>query len=346
MAGNKTEKPTRRRLRDARRKGQAPRSSELSGALSLLASFVMLPSTLQRLGTVLEDGMSQSMGLASAAEEHSAVTLLLQMSNDAARAMLPMIVAMAGTGSVVQFASVGGRPNVFQLRPRFDRINPFAGAKRLLSPRTVWEIAKVSLKLAAVVIVLVTAWNEVRPKIMRAVPDMFALMQNVGSASRVMFVRIAVLAALIGFADVVLAHRRYLKSVRMTKQEVREEMRQTEGDPHVRGEIRRRMTRMARTRMMAEIPKAAVVITNPTHYAIALRYTDTDAAPVVVAKGADAVAQRIREVAREHGVPVMEQKVLARALFRSVELGDPIPTAFFRAVAEVLAVVWRARRVA
>jgi flagellar biosynthetic protein FlhB len=333
-------------LRDARRKGQAPRSSELSGALSLLASFVLLPSTLQRLGTVLTDGMSQSMGLASAAEEHSAMTLLLHMSNDAARAMLPMILAMIGIGSVVQFASVGGRPNVFQLRPRMERINPVAGMKRLFSPRTAWEMAKVSLKLAAVVIVLVTAWNEVRPKIMRAVPDMLGLMHNVGGASRVMFVRVALLAALIGLVDVVLAHRRYLKSVRMTKQEVREEMRQTEGDPHIRGEIRRRMTRLARTRMMAEVPHAAVVVTNPTHYAVALRYSDDDATPVVVAKGADAVAQRIREIAHEHGVPVMEQKVLARALFRSVELGDPIPTAFFRAVAEVLAVVWRARRIA
>lgn len=346
MAGNKTEKPTRRRLRDARRKGQAPRSGEISGALSLLASFVMLPSTIQRLGGVMSDGMSQSMGLASAAEEHSAITLLFRISGNAARAMLPMVVAMIGISAVTQFALVGARPNVFQLRPRIERINPFKGVKRLFSPHTVWELAKTALKLGAVVIVLVTAWNEVRPKVMRAVPDMFALMTNIGNASRVMFMRVALLAVLIGVVDVVLAHRRYRKAVRMTKQEVREEMRQTEGDPHVRGEIRRRMTRMARTRMMAEIPKAAVVITNPTHYAIALRYSDNDATPVVVAKGADAVAQRIREVAAENGVPIMEQKVLARALFRSVELGDPIPTAFFRAVAEVLAVVWRARRIA
>ena len=149
-----------------------------------------------------------------------------------------------------------------------------------------------------------------------------------------------------GPIDVVIAQRRYRKSVRMTKQEVREEMRQTEGDPHIRGEIRRRMTRMARMRMMSEIPKAAVVITNPTHYAVALRYTDTDATPIVVAKGADEVAKRIREEAMKHGVPIMEQKVLARALFRSVDLGDPIPNSFFRAVAEVLAVVWRTQRIA
>jgi len=346
MAGNKTEKPTRRRLRDARRKGQAPRSGELSGALSLLVAFVLLPSTLSRLGTVFVDSLNQSMGLVSAAEERSAVMLLLRTSANAARALMPMTIAMIGIGSLTQFAFVGGRPNVFQLRPRIERINPFKGVKRLFSPRTLWELLKVSFKLAAVVIVLVTAWNEARPRIMRSVPDMFSLMSNVGGVSRTMFARVAMLAALIGFVDVLIAHRRYQKSVRMSKQEVREEVRQTEGDPHTRGEIRRRMTRMARTRMMAEIPKAAVVITNPTHFAIALRYADTDATPVVVAKGADEVAQRIREEATKHGVPIMEQKVLARALFRSVELGDPIPNAFFRAVAEVLAVVWRTRRIA
>jgi flagellar biosynthetic protein FlhB len=346
MAGNKTEKPTRRRLRDARRKGQAPRSGELSGAIGLLVSFALLPSTISRLGLVLSDGLNQSMGLASAPEERSAVTLMVRIAGNAGRAMLPMIVAMVGIGTLTQFAFVGGRPNVYQLRPRVERINPFKGLKRLFSPRTAWELAKVSLKLSAVVVVLVTAWNEARPKILNAVPDMLGLMRNVGGVSREMFARVAMLAALIGAIDALVAHRRYRKSVRMTKQEVREEVRQTEGDPHIRGEIRRRMTRMARSRMMSEIPKAAVVITNPTHYAVALRYTDEDGTPVVVAKGANEVALRIREEAKKHGVPVMEQKVLARALFRSVELGDPIPNAFFRAVAEVLAVVWRTRRVA
>ena len=295
---------------------------------------------------MFSDGLNQSMGLASAAEEQSAMTLFWRISGNAGRAMMPLVIAMVGVGTLTQFAFVGGRPNVFQLRPRFERINPMKGFKRLFSPHTAWELSKVSLKLAAVVIVLVTAWNEARPKILAAVPDMLGLMTNVGGVSRVMFARIAMLAAVIGLIDVVVAHRRYRKSVRMTKQEVREEVRQTEGDPHVRGEIRRRMTRMARTRMMAEIPKAAVVITNPTHFAVALRYSDTDATPIVVAKGADEVALRIREEAKKHGVPVMEQKVLARALFRSVELGDPIPNAFFRAVAEVLAVVWRTRRIA
>jgi flagellar biosynthetic protein FlhB len=344
MAGNKTEKPTRRRLRDARRKGQAPRSGELSGALGLLVSFAMLPSTLSRLGTVFSDGLNQSMGLASAPEERSAVALMVRLGGNAGRALLPMIIAMIGVGAVTQFALVGGRPNVYQLRPRFERINPMKGVKRLLSPHTAWEIGKISLKLAALIIVLVTAWNDARPQILKAVPDMFGLMRNVGGVSHTMFARVAMLAAVIGMIDVVVAHRRFRKSTRMTKQEVREEVRQTEGDPHIRGEIRRRMMRMARQRMMSEIPKAAVVITNPTHYAVALRYSDEDQTPVVVAKGADAVALRIREEAIKHGVPIQEQKVLARALFRSVELGDPIPNAFFRAVAEVLAVVWRTRR--
>src|SRR5437870_2643702 len=147
MAGNKTEKPTRRRLREARRKGQAPRSGELSGALGLLVSFALLPMTLGRLASVFTDGLTQSMGLASAPEEHSAIALMWRITGNAGRAMMPMIVAMIGIGAVTQFAVVGGRPNVFQLRPRFDRINPFAGFKRLFSPRMGWELVKTSLKL-------------------------------------------------------------------------------------------------------------------------------------------------------------------------------------------------------
>ena len=147
----------------------------------------------------------------------------------------------------------------------------------------------------------------------------------------------------VGGIDAIVSRRRYLKGVRMTKQEVKDDMRNTEGNPAIKGEVRRRMFRMSRMRMMAEVVNASVVLTNPTHYAVALRYDDDDPAPVVVAKGAGETALRIRAKAAEHGVPVVEDKPLAQTLFRSTEIGDTIPAPLYEAVARVLVVLWRAK---
>jgi flagellar biosynthesis protein FlhB len=264
---------------------------------------------------------------------------------DAARAMAPLFVVIAVLSGGVQLAIVGGRPNPHLLRPKLERINAAKGIKRFASKQLVWELLRVSLKLAAVTIVVLLGWQAAMGSL-AAPMSVGELTRAIGSTTRTMFLRVAALAVVVGIVDAVLARRRYEKGLRMTKQEAREELRQSEGDPHVKGEVRRRMVKLSRNRMMAEVARADVVLTNPTHVAVALRYDESCPAPIVVAKGAGVVAQRIREKAAEHDVPIQENKPLARALFKAVEVGDAIPLAFYQAVAEVLAVVFRTRKAA
>jgi flagellar biosynthetic protein FlhB len=350
VSNDKTEKPTRRRRVEARKQGQSPRSAELAQAVSLVAVFVALPVVIGNLVDVLVGGWHNALAVAAqpgAAHQGTgtATSLARQTVVDAARALAPLFVVVALLSGGVQLAIVGGRPNPHLLRPKFERINPAKGIKRYASKQLVWELLRLILKLAAVALVVLVGWNATMASL--AVPmSVGELTRTIGSASRTLFLRVAALAVIVGIVDAVLARRRYDKNLRMTKQEAREEMRQSEGDPHVKGEVRRRMAKLSRNRMMAEIARADVVLTNPTHVAVALRYDDACPAPIVVAKGAGVVAQRIREKAAEHDVPIQENKPLARALFKAVEIGDPIPLAFYQAVAEVLAVIYRTRKVA
>jgi flagellar biosynthetic protein FlhB len=352
MSNDKTEKPTRRRRADARKQGQSARSSELAQAVSLVAAFVALPMVLGHLVDVLVGGWQNALSVAGSGtgsgagmDPGMATTLARQTMIDAARAMVPLFAVIAVLSGGVQFAIVGGKPNPHLLRPKFERINPAKGIKKFLSKQILWELLRIVLKLSAVTIVVLFGWKAAMGAF--AVPRSIGeIVRTMGSVSRTMFLRVAVLAVIVGVVDAVLARRRFEKGLRMTKQEAREEMRQSEGDPHVKGEVRRRMAKLSRNRMMAEVARAHVVLTNPTHLAVALRYDESCPAPIVVAKGAGVVAQRIREKATEHEVPIQENKPLARALFKSVEIGDPIPLALYQAVAEVLAVVFRTRRAA
>jgi flagellar biosynthetic protein FlhB len=350
VSNDKTEKPTRRRRVEARKRGQSPRSAELAQAVSLVAVFIALPVVIGNLVDVLVGGWHNALSVAAQPEAArqgtgTATALARQTVIDSARALVPLFVVIALLSGGVQLAIVGGRPNPHLLRPKFERINPGKGIKRFVSKQLVWELLRLVLKLAAVALVVLIGWNVAMASF--AVPmSVGELTRTIGSVSRTMFLRVAALAVVVGIVDAVLARRRYEKGLRMTKQEAREEMRQSEGDPHVKGEVRRRMAKLSRNRMMAEVARANVVLTNPTHVAVALRYDDTCPAPIVVAKGAGVVAQRIREKAAEHDVPIQENKPLARALFKSVEIGDPIPLAFYQAVAEVLAVIYRTRKVA
>jgi flagellar biosynthesis protein FlhB len=350
MSNDKTEKPTRRRRADARKQGQSARSTELAQAVSLVAAFVALPMVLGHVVDVLVGSWHNALAVAgqpgaSKGGTGMATSLARQTTIDAARAMAPLFAVIAVLSGGVQFAIVGGKPNPHLLKPKYERVNPAKGIKRFASKQLIWELVRIILKLGAVTLVVMLGWKAAMGAF--AMPmSIGEIVQTMGSVSRTMFLRVAALAVVVGVVDAVLARRRYEKGLRMTKQEAREEMRQSEGDPHVKGEVRRRMAKMSRNRMMAEVARADIVLTNPTHLAVALRYDDSSPAPIVVAKGAGVVAQRIREKAAENDVPVQENKPLARALFKSVEIGDPIPIALYQAVAEVLAVVFRTRRAA
>lgn len=340
---DRTEKPTPRRRQEARKRGESARSVELPQAASLVAVVVMLPLVVPRLTEALTDGWARSLALAQNPEPHLATAVLGDTLVAAALALAPMLAMTALMSVTAQAALVGGRPNIHRLKPRFDGLNPVAGVKRLFSRQILWELFRTSAKLAAVAVVAVMGWEAAAAAFTGGPRPIRSIISTIAAESNRLLVRLAVLAAAVGIADAVVSRRRFEKKLRMTKQEAKEDHRQAEGDPVIRAEVRRRMTRMSRLRMMAEVARADVVLTNPTHIAVALRYRDDDPAPVVVAKGAGFVARRIREEAERHGVPVRENKPLARALHATVEIGQVIPVELYRAVAEVLAVIYRAK---
>jgi flagellar biosynthesis protein FlhB len=346
VSQEKTEKPTRRRLKDARKRGQSARSAEAAQAAGLLAIVAVLPGAVSRLRDVMVGSFYDSFQVASQHDDAVATQFFRRTLIDGGRALVPAVAVIGISSLVVQFAIVGGAPNMQALKPKFERINLMKGLKRIFSKQLLWDFSKSGLKLGAVVIVLVATWGDLRDRFfagVMSIPDFIAML---GGGIDMMIARVAALGLVVAAVDVIVARRRYRKGVRMTKQEVRDEMRHSEGDPHMKGEVKRRMFKMSRMRMMADVARATVVLTNPTHYAIALRYTDDDAAPVVVAKGAGEIAQRIKAEAAAHNVPMVENKPLTRALYRATDIGDTIPADFYQAIAEVFAVLWRTRKAA
>ncbi|HET7488838.1 MAG TPA: EscU/YscU/HrcU family type III secretion system export apparatus switch protein [Acidimicrobiales bacterium] len=344
MSGEKTEKPTPKRKREARRDGRIPKSQDLVAWTSLLAATLAIGWTV-RLATGSFRDLFTRIGAAAARPDEAAMTTLL---GAAGRAGLVALAPLAGvllvvglTGNVAQTGlAVSGKA----LKPKWSRVSPFSGFKRLLSPASVWEGLKSLLKL---VLMAFLTWRHVKA----AIPTLFgsglAPVQEVaGTTARLIFVLARdVCAAGLALAavDYGMQRRRVNKGLLMSKQEIKEEARQSEGDPHVKGAIRERQRRMSRMRMMADVAKADVVIVNPVHIAVALRYDPARGAPRVVAKGAGTVAARIRAEAEKKDVPIVRDIPLARAIHKVCDLGDEIPADLYEAVARVLAFVFSLR---
>lgn len=343
MSQERTEKPTARRLREARKRGQSARSIEAAQAAGFLAVLAALPAAVNAIAGAVRGVFEDAARTATIATPELALELTRRSFVESGRALAPSLLLVLAASAGVQLALFGGRPNMAALAPRFERINPVAGMRRLFSKQLLWEFGRTTLKLAAVTAVVLFSWAEINQLFFDTAIGVAPFLLAVAREIQDMFLRVAVLGLVVGGIDAIVSRRRYLKGVRMTKQEVKDDMRNTEGNPAIKGEVRRRMFRMSRMRMMAEVVNASVVLTNPTHYAVALRYDDDDPAPVVVAKGAGETALRIRAKAAEHGVPVVEDKPLAQTLFRSTEIGDTIPAPLYEAVARVLVVLWRAK---
>jgi flagellar biosynthetic protein FlhB len=323
-----------RRLRQAREDGQVPRSREAAHAAALLAALataaVYGPAFAERTLGMVRGALRIDPSIAR--EPGRAMAFAAATAGEALWAVLPLLAAPLLAAAAATLA-VGGLVFTFKpVTPDASRIDPFAGVRRLLSIESLIELCKLALLAGAVG--AVGAWfaadGLARFSAYAGLPLPAAL------ASAGADLRFGVLAV----AGVqVWRHRQRL---RMTPQEVRQELREAEGDPQLKGRIRERQRAMSRGRMLAAVPTADVVITNPTHYAVALKYSDADmAAPRVVAKGADLLAARIRELALEAGVPMLESPPLARALYRHVEVDREIPAALYAAVAQVLAWVWQ-----
>lgn len=337
---DKTEAPTPKRKRDARKEGQIPRSPELGtwGAL-LLASFV-LPASIGHAAGGVTDLLERSLGLMAAPDEAAATGLLGSGARTALLGALPIAVAMLAFGIGVNVAQTGLVLSTAKLKPKADRLNPFKGFKRMVSAEAGWNATKVLLRTGALAL---AAWLPLRHAAAQLTAlDRPALPELVGmtATSAIVVVRlVAAVGLLLGVLDYALARRRIMKGMRMTKQQVRDEHRNAEGDPMVRQQLRQRQREVSRNRMIAAVADATVVVVNPTHVAIALRYEPGKGAPVLVARGKGEVATRIREQAERHRVPMIRDVPLAWALHDTGTLDRPIPADLFEAVARVLAFV-------
>lgn len=343
----KTEQPTGKRLSEARKKGNVARSRDLSAAVVLLAGLASLsiwgPALSRKLMEMFKVSLSQlHPGIVGVNQISS---IFMGFSLTLGGLLTPIFLTLSVAAVVGNYAQVGKLFSTERISPDLSRLQFFKGFKRFFSPNSLVELLKSMAKMSLIGLV---AYFSVK----RELPGMLPLLdQEVGqvllhmsgTAFRVC-TRVLIALLLLGAFDFFYQRYRHLKDLRMTKQEVKDEMRQVEGDPKVKARIRSLMRQMATKRMMTEVPTADVVITNPTHIAVALKYDSTTmVAPQVVAKGRGFIALKIIALAQEAGVPRVENRPLARSLYRIVEVGKGIPTSLYRAVAEVLAYIYRLR---
>lgn len=348
--GEKTEPATPKRRQEAREKGQVPRSHEIGQALTLLAIFTVLHYLLRSGATSFFDFMRESLSVISAGGGQVSIENLGETFGRASRFFIaivaPVLILALLIAFFTNFIQIGALWTVKPLTPRLETLNPIAGAKKLFSRRALVELAKSALKIAIVGWIAYQAVSGSLNSLLRlGAMDLYSALLVVEDVLWRVGSRVGAAMLVLAGADYLYQRYEYEKSIRMSKEDLMEEMRQTEGDPKVRGRIRQKQRQLAARRMMAKVPQADVVITNPTHIAVALQYdAETMTAPVVVAKGAGYVAQRIREIARRHDIAVVENPGLAWALYEAVEVGAMIPGNLFKAVAEVLAFVYRLKR--
>ncbi|HTD32572.1 MAG TPA: flagellar biosynthesis protein FlhB [Candidatus Elarobacter sp.] len=345
-----TEKATPKRRREARERGQIARSQDVGGSAIFLAIVIALHAGF--LAAIDAGGQAFMVALAHAGSREELttrsvggmfVTAVMPYTPLLAMAFASALV-LAVVANVLQFGLLFSPQLV---APKFSKLNPLAGFKRIFfSLQTLVQLGKQLLKLAVVILI---CWLGVK--------DNLTMLYALANASPhdiivaiegIVFgigVKVGLLLLVLGLADYAWERHRLEQSLKMTKTEVRDEHKQSEGNPEAKGALRQRQRAMARKRMMAAVPKATVVVTNPTHYAIALEWDEIKMdAPVLTAKGADLIAKRIRELAKEHGVPILENPPLARTLYAKVELDSPVPPDMYAAVAQVIAFVYRLKQ--
>ncbi|MEW6754755.1 MAG: flagellar biosynthesis protein FlhB [Candidatus Latescibacterota bacterium] len=343
----KTEQATPKRREDARRKGQVARSAELSSVVILGAGLLALTWLGSRIyGDMAELAVDMlGNGLSIRLDPHNAPHYLLGWARAFAGIVAPTVVLLTAAALAINYAQVGVLFTGEPLQPKMDRVSPLAGVRRLFSSRGLVELAKGLFKVAAVAYVTyLTIAGEMDAFLNLVDMEVGQILRACAVVAVTLGWRIVLLLLAMAVLDYAFQRWDYERGLRMTRQEVREELKQQEGDPLVRSRVRSLQREMSHRRMMADVQKADVVVTNPTHVAVALCYDpETMQAPRVVAKGQRLIAERIKEVARQAGVPLVEDKPLARALYKAVRIGDEIPEELFRAVAQVLAFVFRLR---
>lgn len=349
--GEKTEPATSKKLNDIRKEGQVAKSKELITAVSLMSLFIILKIYLSKLGTGLIDVYTQVYNSISKVVDDSynglpirtAGSVMQQVIIDMIKLVIPILlvaIVIAILGNMLQQKwMVTAKP----LQPKFSKISPISGFKRMFSVRQLIELIK---SIAMISIIMIVVYNTVKSKmnILLTFYDvgLNTALSTIGSIIIDLGIKISAVFLIVGFADLFYQRIKFKNDNMMTKQEIKDEFKNTEGDPQVKGQIKRRMQEVSRRRMMQQLPEADVVITNPTHFAVALKYEpDAGKAPVVIAKGADYLAFQIKDKAKEYNIAIVENKPLARILYHNIDIGMEIPPELYQAVAEILAVVMR-----
>lgn len=342
MARNddRTEKPTPKRKRKARREGQIPKTPELAAWMSVLVITSLLPRLVGDAGQRVMGVLGQADQVIADPTPNGALIVLESGLKEALYALLPIVALIGGLSLVANVAQTGMAVRPFKLN--WSRVSPKAGVKRLLSPQTLWQLVKELIKLALVSLLAYRVIDGLMQRVVTSQPTGLAPLLSYAGGVILGLVRdVAVGGLVVAVGDYAFQRRRINQSLKMTKHEVKEEHRQSEGAPEVKRALRGKQRQLSRMRMMAAVAGADVVITNPTHYAVALKYDPArGAAPRVVAKGADDVALRIRQEAMRHDVPVLEDPPLARAIFAACDLEAFVPPELYVAVARVLAFVF------
>ncbi len=348
QAAERTEQPTTRRLSRAKGKGQVPQSQELTSIVTLLVLVAMVaflaPDLLQWFMVQIRQGMSCENGVF--ADSRGFLDFVGRKTVDMILVICPILAALAAGSFISSVAISGLNYSPGALEFKFDQFNPITGLQKLVNTRSLVKLLLSVLKLLFISLIV---WFYLKSRL-----DMLATLRWAWSAQILiviakiilgLMIRIGIILLVMGIADAYYQKWKYIQELKMTKQEVKEELRDTIGSPEVRSRIRQVQFQAALKRMLQEVPKASVVLVNPTHVAVALQYdAKTMESPVMVAKGADHLAEKIREIARAYGVPIIRRPELARTIYSTVKLGDPIPETLYVAVAEVLAMIYRLRR--
>lgn len=349
--GEKTEPATQKKLDDARKEGKVAKSKELTSAFMLIALFLILKIFISYIGENLVNIFSivyrRIDGYVNPGEfgftSQAVAAFTMQMLIQILLSVWPFFLIGVVIAILVSIVQVGWKASAKPMEPKLSKFNPINGFKRIFSKESLFNLVMAIIKI---VLIALIAYFSVRDK----ANDLFvlyeiSLKQAISLVGEIILdtgLKISLVYLIVGLADFIYQKRKFSEDMKMTKQEVKDEYKNTEGDPQIKGRQRRKMQEASQRRMMQDVPKADVVITNPTHFAVALKYdANTGKAPVLLAKGEDYVALKIKEVAKENHVEIVENKPLARMIYHNVDIGAEIPPELYQAVAEVLATVYR-----
>lgn len=346
--GEKTEEATPKKLDDARKEGQVAKSQELGTAVTLIALFGGLKVFVGVIAANFTDSFGEYYNSIETYSKGGPFTTNYASAfiNGAMGSILisclPMFAVAVIFAVVINVAQVRWQPTLKPLKPKFSKLNPINGFKRIISLDKLVELLKAVIKIGLIAYLAYSELTESAGLVNSLYDtDLFDAVAMIGKLVIDFGFRVAIIYLVIGLADYIYQKFKFSKDMRMTKQEIKDEFKQTEGDPKIKGQIRQRMREASQRRMMQQLPEADVVITNPTHLACAIKYDKSRAeAPILLAKGADYLAMKIKEEAKKNNIPIVENKPLARMLYHNVELDEEIPEELYQMTAEVLAYVY------